>query len=332
MRLGCLCLGLVLAGCRTPAQIPYDLGSVKTSAAPAHNLVVAILPLVDARDPAEAPDAGGRYVYNGLSYRGTRLEDLGPRAMAQVTEVLAQHLAKSRVFAQVILVLNPEQAPEADLVLSGKIRRARGYVEAKAPPKASGRTPDSRKVIAEVVLQDLELRPVGGGEPRMVLDVGWSILEERTLHPETGAPDPWHLMSEAMAVSLKDLTAALRTADLSGAFVAAKTVALDTTATSTQAVFHGLKAPLGWALVKTSTAVHPIGWKGAPQCHSMRFEARQSRRFSRVLGPYVPAVEVWACAESVRLKLVGRSEYPARLVGQQGGYWYFTQQLGRSCK
>ncbi len=328
--LGWLWLGLGLSACRTPAQIPYDLSSVVTASVATHDLKVAILPLVDARDPAEAPDARGLYRYNGLSYRGTRLEDLGPRTTARLTEVLAQHLARARIFSQVILVLRPEQAPEADLILTGKVRRARGYVQASPPTKDSGRSPDSRKVIAEVVLQDLELRPTGAGGPRISLDVGWSILEERKLGPKGIGLDPWNLLSEALGVSLRDLSGALRAADLSGDFVVADKISLQGSATSTQAIFHGIQAPAGWARVNTSTASHPTGWKGQARCSRIRFEAQQSRRFSRVLGPYVPAVQIWGCPKSLPLKFSGRSEYPARLLGHHGGHWYFSQQLGRT--
>src|SRR5688572_32573066 len=47
------------------------------------------------------------------------------------TTLFRSHLAASRAFAQVILVLDETQAPEADLILTGRVRRMRGYVEAE---------------------------------------------------------------------------------------------------------------------------------------------------------------------------------------------------------
>lgn len=326
---------MVVAGCacRAPAQIPYDLGQVATRPAPQHALRVAILPLEDARDVAEAPDDRGLYVYNGLSYAGTRLEALGPDPHLRLTELLAQHLARARVFSQVILVLRAEQAPEADLILSGKIRRARGYVEAEAPAKASGRAADSRHVLAEVVLEDLELRAVGEG-PRLVFDAGWSIAEARTLDAEGGAPDPWAVLSEALRVALDDLTQGMLAADLSGAVQVPAQVELSgpVATSSLAAPFFGLHEapPEGWGLVRTSSAAAPDGWLGPAGCEGLRLEARQLQRFSRVLGPYTPAVDLWACPDSVPLRFSGRADHPARLLGRREGRWYLSLALGRT--
>lgn len=321
-------------GCRAPARIPYDLTAVPTRPKPVHPLKVAILPLEVARDPREAPDAAGLYLYNGRAYRGTRLEGLGRDPGAHLTEVLARHLARARVFAQVILVLRPEQAPEADLLLSGKVRRARGYVEAEASADASDRPEDARAVLAEVVLEDLTLRP-REGPARITLDVGWSIAEDRPLDAEGQPPAPWGVLADALRVSLDDLVRVLSEADLSGGFEVREQVALalEPVKTATlSAPFAALpeSPPEGWRPAHTSTAARPSGWSGAAGCDHLRLEARQSRRFSRLLGPYTPALDLWACSDRIDLRFEGRADHPARLLGRRDGRWYFGLQLGRT--
>jgi hypothetical protein len=322
-----------LAACAGSARIPYEHGAVPSRASPAHPLRVAIVPLADARDAREAPDEDGLYLYNGLSYRGTDLGALAGDPMAQVTEVLARHLAQARVFAQVILVLTSEQAPEADLVLTGKLRRLRGYVEAAPPGKESGRPPEERQVLAEALLEDLELRPRQGG-PRIRLDVGWSVVDTRRVAPDGVEPNPWVLASEALRVALDDLTRELTAADLSGAFEVQERVQLDLppVATASAAVFGRLPEapPPGWRAVRTSTAAQPDGWRGQPGCAQVVLQAQQSLRFSRSLGPYRPEVSLWACPQALHLSFDARSDFPARLLGHAGGRWYLSRAVGKT--
>jgi len=324
---------VTLGACRAPVHIPYDFAAVPTRPSPVHALKVAIVPFEDARDAREAPDDQGRYLYNGLSYVGTRLQALGPQPEVQVTELVARHLARSRVFAQIIMVLRPEQAPEADLIISGKILRARGYVEGQAPPKGDTRPKDSRQVLAEVVLQDIEIRKPGEAQPLGIWDAGWSIAETRELDAKGQAPDPWAVMSEAMRVALDDWTAELSRADFSGALHIAPQVSLTplVRGSTIAAPFFELSQapPAGWQ-VKAGAQSAPEGWKGPAQCQALRFEARQVRRFSRVLGPYTPAVDLWACPKSEAFTFSARAEHPARLLGSQGEHWYLSLKLGRT--
>lgn len=324
---------VTLGACRAPAHIPYDYATVSTRPSPVHPLKVAIVPFEDARDVREAPDADGRYLYNGLSYVGTRLESLGQQPEVQITEVVARHLARSRVFAQIIMVLRPEQAPEADLILRGKILRARGYVEGQAPPKGDTRPEDSRQILAEVVLQDIEIYRPGEAQPLGTWDAGWSIVETRALDAEGQAPDPWAVLSEAMRVALDDWTAEVGRADLTGTVHIEPQVSLTPgvrSSTITAPFFRLSQAsPNGWK-VRAEALSAPAGWTGPARCQTLRFEAQQVRRFSRVLGPYTPAVDLWACPKSEAFAFSARAEHPARLLGSQGEHWYLSLKLGRT--
>ncbi|MCA9553187.1 MAG: hypothetical protein KC933_24330 [Myxococcales bacterium] len=329
-----------LTACAAPTRIPYDHASVPTRAAPAHPLRVAILPLEDARQAREAPDDDGLYLYNGVSYRGTDLAGLEGDPMARVTEVLARHLAQARVFAQVILVLSREQAPEADLFLTGKVRRLRGYVEAESPPEQSARPPTERRVLSEVVLEDVELSPQDpAAPPRIRLDAGWSVLDTRAVDAEGEPPDPWAVASEALRVALDSLTEELAAADLSGRYEVKERVSLTLSPVSTASTSAPTSPPFGrlteappagWRLVRTSTGARPEGWRGEARCAQAVLQAQQSLRFSRSLGPYRPEVAVWACPEDLPLSFDARADFPARLLGRARGRWYLSRAVGKT--
>ena len=331
-------LALALGACAGPARIPSDYARVPTRPAPVHPLRVAVVPLVDARAAREAPDDAGVYVYNGLAYRGTDLGQLGGDPMARVTEVLARHLAQARVFAQVILVSTPAQAPEADLILTGELKRLRGYVEAAPPGEDSGRPRDERTVLAEALIEELQLRPPGpDAAPRIRLDVGWSVVDARRPGPEGAEPDPWAVAAEALGVALDDLARELAAADLSGAYEVRDRVQLDLppvgTASAGEASVFGRLAqapPAGWTLARTSTAAQPEGWRGEPGCMQVVLRAQQSLRFSRSLGPYRPEVALWACPEALPLSFDGRADFPARLLGRARGRWYLSRAVGKT--
>ncbi|MEO1337429.1 MAG: apolipoprotein N-acyltransferase, partial [Myxococcota bacterium] len=205
---------LTTTGCGG-VRIPYPLQKVAARSTPRHALRVAVLPFVDARRSDERPRGGSdRFVFRGIEYRGTVMDDLHGTPVHHVTEVFARHLARSRSFAQLVLVFDPAQAPNADLLLDGRILRLRGYVEAN-PPEVDGRPATEHKVLAEVVFEDLRLR-TPDGRVLLVADAGWSILQSRARSPD-GA-NPWAIMSDAMRVAIDDFVALLEEADLSGAY------------------------------------------------------------------------------------------------------------------
>ncbi len=319
------------SGCAS-ARIPYPLEDIESLTRPRHPMRVAILPFDDARLPTEPPDADGRYVFRRREYLGTALENLAGRPVDRVTEVLARHLAKRRMFAQIVLVRDRSQAPDADLILSGKIRRLRGYVEAEPPPKDSGRRPNERMVLAEVVLKDLILR-APDGRPVLHADAGWSIFETRTVDPETDPPDPWAVMSEALRVAVADFVALVDGADLSGRFEARPEVTMapptaTATATSPWADL-GARAPYGWRATMESDGV-PVGWDGARRCPQFSFRWRQTRRFNRTMGPYQPRVRLWACAKEASYAMDRTVDFPAELLGDGPGARYFLWALGET--
>lgn len=325
-------LALVLAGCAT-AELPYEYRKVRANPAPVHPLRVAVLPLADARSLEEGPEDRERFVFQDLEYRATDLRKLGRRALDRLSEILARHLAAARVFAQVILVTEAEQAPEADLLLEAKVYRMRGYVEAVPPAESSGRPKDERYVLAEVVLRDVVLRDARSKERRVFAsDAGWSVFEPRRF---TAEPDPWAVLGEALFVAVSDLAKELEAADLSGGFLVIDEVELELPVVSGEGrgrVFGdlGKSPPAGWAFTSTSTTAGPVGWKGRRACEEASITQRQTRRFSRFLGPYRPTVLLWACPLEERLAYDARVDFPAELLGESDRARYFGRALGET--
>ncbi len=312
---------LLLAGCAT-AEIPYEIEKVAVGKTPVHKLRVAVLPMKDAR--TEGPESD-HFVYRGIEYTATNTKSLPGDPMLRVTEVLAKHLARTRSFAQMILVLSPAQAPEADLLLSGEVFRLRGYVEARAPDKKSGRSPDERYVLSEVVLRRLQLKEAKGAQRvLMSADAGWSIFKKVKVKKNSPEPDPWRVMAHALRVAIDGYVEVLQEADLSGAHELLPKVSLQAK-TATVAVFGALQrdAPSGWSFTQTSTVGQPIGWKGEKRCLQAALTQKQSLRFHRLLGPYRPKVQVWSCPRSLRYRFDGREEFPALYMGDRARSYFF---------
>lgn len=263
-------------------------------------------------------------MYRGTTYRATQVGEAGAPS-ARLTEVVARHLAQSRAFAQVILVLNASQAPEAELLIEGRLTRLRGYVEAEAPPANSGRPADQRQVLAEVLIKGLKVRDRAG---RVYFDgdVGWSIVEARRLPPGV-EPDPWDILGEALRVGLEAWIAEVRAADLSGNMVVAEAAQLSTTGTVTLERLPQ-HLPSGWILATRTSTDTPIGWRGPPACDALRFQQRQAFRFHRALGPYHPTVTLWRCPDHLSFRYGGQAEFPARFLGTLPGQLYFSSAIG----
>ena len=326
-KLGALALTLVAGGgCKT-ATIPYDYGRVEARAAARHPLRVAVLPLEDAREPGDHDHDDDRFMYRGLEYRGTRLEELRA-AHSELSEIIARHLVRARTFAQMILVNDPEQAPEADLFLTGRVRRMRGYVEAEPPDEKSGRPADERYVLSEVLIEDVRLT-TREGERRLDVDIGWSVYEAR--RAET-PPEPWAILAETLGTAVAQLESALDGAALDGSFVVTPKVAL-AAATATTSTFGRLAdaPPATWVAAAESEASAPVGWRADPACEALALTQKQTQRFHRALGPYQPRVRVWACPASLALRYDTKVEFPAKYLGTRpGGHRYFAWRVGES--
>ncbi len=329
-------------GCAT-RRIPYPLERVPAGRAPVHPLRVAIPPLIDARAPEDREDEAEAFVYRGVEYDFTDLSQLAGGVGGQLAVLLGQHLARRRVFAQIQLVRSAEDAEGADLVLTGAVRRARGYVEAEAPepptpprvrpgappklaaPPVATSTAGQRRVLGEVFLSNLVLTERSGARRALLdVDVGWAIDEARPVG-EDGPPSPWAVLGEVLLPAAEQLAEVVSGADLSGAEPLRRRVELPgwrevsstTTAASSATVAPGLDAlrpPPGWRLEEPSPGV-PEGWSG-PACPARRLVARQSHRYHRVLGPYRPSVLVWRCPPEARLRLDMRAELPAVALGR----------------
>lgn len=304
--------------------LPAELGSGVRTPTPTHPRRLAFLPIVDDRRGPDGEEPEELYVYRGTTYRATQVGETGAPTR-HLTEVVARHLALSRAFAQVVLVLNESQAPEAELILEGRLTRLRGYVEAEAPTAKSGRPADERRVLAEVLIKDLKVRD-RAGRVHFDGDVGWSIVEARRV-PAGVEPDPWNILGEALRVGLEAWIAEVRTADLSGATVVAQAAQLSTTGS---VAFERLSEhlPSGWSLLSRTSTDTPIGWRGPPACDALRFEQRQTFRFHRALGPYRPTVTIWRCPDQLTFRYGGQAEFPARFLGTRPGELYFSSAIG----
>ncbi|MBK8012336.1 MAG: hypothetical protein IPK13_13385 [Deltaproteobacteria bacterium] len=124
--------------CAADVVLPYDLTGFSRRSAPAHPWSIAILPLLDGRAPEDRAPAR-TFLYQGLEFEGTVLEDLGSSPLDRLTEVLARHLQHEGLFSRIELVRDVEQASNADLVLDGRVARFRGYVQSEADASRDSR-------------------------------------------------------------------------------------------------------------------------------------------------------------------------------------------------
>ncbi|MBI4820065.1 MAG: hypothetical protein HY791_27565 [Deltaproteobacteria bacterium] len=284
-------------------------------------MTVAIPPLLDER---ESGDDEELFLYQGTELVHTNLDRLERSPSVELTELFARVLLEAGAFARIILVDRIQDAPEADLVLSGKIRRARGYVEAKA------RKDDPRLlVMAEVLFSDVELR--SKGDIVLSADLGWSIAEDRT-----GDQDPYALLSEASSRTVDQLVGLLEQRALSP-LPKSSTLSLTSTSASIDELVQA--APEGWRVVETSVGA-PAGWRtrdSTRTCRWARFEMLGRISFHRAVGPYVPSVSVWVCAPTARLVVKGEGsatgplDFPARYRGRAAdGSFVFALSIGKS--
>lgn len=361
-----LLLGLV-AGCHLRTlPPPAPLAPELVSAGVRFQKTIAVLPFVDGRSAADAEDSADLYVYGGSEFVHTDLGELAGGPERAFAEALARHLVARHSFARVVLVDRLEDAPEADLVLSATLRRARGYVEAKdrpdpedegrtspeketptwrgmAQPRRSARTArpqDERTVLAEVWIEDVTVRSTKAPQDRLLTaDLGWSVVAERKATPKP--PDPWEVLAEALDTAHAQLTGLLDEADLSGAFVAQDSAEISPTATatlaartSTAALFQAISeaSPRGWRPRSAGREGWPLGWRGdRGRCVSLALEEVQSQRFHRALGPYRPTVQIYVCSNSSHLRFDPLVEFPAEYLGTVvDGAHLFVHALGRS--
>ena len=318
-----MCL-LLLTGCAS-VELPYDLGKVESRVEPRHPARVAFLPFEDHRaSSGDGPDAP-EFTYNGIEYEATELEKLKGNPLDRVTEAVARHLAKSRIFAQIILVLDASQAPEADLLLTGKIYRMRGYVENVEDDATEAH------ILSEVVITDITLEDARNRGRRLIVsDVGWSILEKRKRTEE--GPTPWEVLGEALQTAVTSLVKELEAADLSGKLDVREEVALELLPTSTTAAFGQLASapPYGWRYDSVKQKSAPIGWTGDGDCDQVTYTQRQSLRFHRALGPYRPTLHLWACPTDVALTYDAKADFPALFLGTRDHLRYFVHAVGET--
>ncbi len=308
---------LALYGCAEARIWPLETGSAALARFEHPKTVAVVVPLADRRRPEEADDRGGRYVYRGIEYRGTRLEQLGLEPLEALGLAVAKHLAAARVFARVVVVDDARRAPDADLVLSGALVRLRGYVEVE-PPEG-----EKRRVVAEAELGPFELSDQKG--PLFRGTVGWSFHDRRD-----GDPEPWSLAQEALRPALDQLAASLSRARLDGAARPSGSAPLPPIPlgeTGTAALAGA--GPPGWRFSGRDPAP-PEGWGGAA-CLSGRIRAEQEHGFHRRLGPYVPELTLWWCPADASLRWDPKSEFSARFLGSDGaGRNWFGRQVGAS--
>jgi len=131
------------------------------------------------------------------------------------------------------------------------------------------------------------------------------------------------VLAETLQTALRNLDRILASAEFVEPVL--PRVQASTTATDLES-----SAPPGWRLVHTATTSAPIGWKGALGCQEATFSQKQSLRFHRALGPYVPAVRVWRCPAQLHLRFDGLAEFPSRHLGERDGQRWFVYQVGQN--
>lgn len=273
-----------LAACQSGPQLPSALleaDEKPSKGPPRHALTLGVLPFEDGRLASEPPDAKGRFVYQNRVYLGTRLNALPGRPALWLQRRLAERLVANAVFARVVLADHPSDAPEVDLWLQGRLRRLRGYVEAKPDPKADP------WVLAEAAFDAIRVwRP--GQAPILDVEVGWSVLEQR---PKDRAPkDPYWMLPEVLDPSFASLETLLSEAPL--ATLAVRQDPLDWK--PPQASWDTLTPPPGHRLHRVANT-HPMGWTGPSDCEAIQIVDPYGLRFNRRFGPHRAEVWLWRC-------------------------------------
>lgn len=316
----CLLAAALGVGCGLappPSQLVMPTPPAPVPAA--HRLRVAVLPFLDGR--TEAPAPRGRYVYGGVEYRGTELRG---DAMSQLTQAFAERLLTRGVFEEILLVRDRSQARSADLFLTGRVRRARGYVEA-SPDQDDSEEAKARGplawIVAEVDVQDLRLVD-REGQVRFDGATGWA------LHRQTrGVEDPWAVLGEAWAQAADQVAGVWREAELQSARVPDQ-VGLAPGKLGFDALTE--RVPTGWSAYRDD-ARSPRGWSGDASCARLVLSQMHGLRFHRALGPYVPQARVWRCPPDVELEWDEGESYAAKLAGRSSdGRWLFVSVVGAS--
>ena len=299
-----------------------------------HKMSVAILPILDRRPSKEGSDGAYRYSYRGKSYGFTDLRKLKRGFSSQMTSLLAKTLLRTGVFRQIILVDNVAQASGTDLILSGQIKRARGYVQQSVSQDQSAQKINpQRQVMSEFVMSDVTLRKTQTSTAVVFeSDFGWSIFEKRQVADETEAA--YRVLADTMSHAFGQLSAALKESDLSGAYTVTERVSY-IAEPQPEGRFGQLArvGPKHWVVdttVKTSTV--PSGWQGQNvNCAQTTLRAQQTWRFHRVLGPYRPTVTIWRCPVSSSLDYNMRASQAAEYLGTDGtGEHFFLRALGET--
>ncbi|MCB9654601.1 MAG: hypothetical protein H6729_10785 [Deltaproteobacteria bacterium] len=333
-------------GCASDVVLPYNLtGFAHRAAGPVHPLSIAILPLVDDRAREDRSSARA-FVYQGLEFEATVLDDLGAAPLDRMTEVVARHLQHEGLFSRIELVRSIEQASGVDLVLDGRVSRFRGYVQSKLDASVASDRGEvdgptkTRRVLAEVVLSDLRIRRMDGRQPTtsvMECDAGWSIDDRRQV--EDRRLGAWDVSAEALRVALDAYSRTLREADLSGRYQVRDRVHLasadpeaaraETAPLEEAMTALGRRTPPGWRFSRADEAGNPPGWRIDRGCIEGQFVALQTLRFHRALGPFVPSVRVWACPAEIEGHYDMHAEFAAQYLGPApGGTHYFAYSVG----
>lgn len=332
---------LVVAGCAPPVYLAPKAGTVPfaTSTAPAPGQAgarpfrnapaagaptLAVRPLVDARPDAERT-RGSSWVPAGNGYTGdaeTRDDRWRRPVVRLATDALARALAATGRFRSVRRIAGAA-TPRADYVLTGRLRRLRGWERYHV---VRGNPPRIIEGLGDAFVDRIEIVARRTGRLAFVGEAG------ALLDGTPAALDPYRLARRAYAKAVKALARRVARADLAHADLK-RTVRLAAAARGDLDALLG-HLPAGWSGRRLTPGLPP-GWRGRPTCGRVRLTDRTRTFFNPSLGAYHPGVTLWRCPATFRgathLSDPKAPRWPAELLGVgPGGRPWLVRALGET--
>lgn len=323
-----LLLPLLAAACAGPPvwETPRR-GSVRFPALPSPHLAaagprLAVQTLEDAR-PRTQREALSSWLEEQDGYTGEAVtRDVAwPAPVARLaSDALAAHLAATGRFGAVRRI-DAGEAPQAEYVLTGRLRRLRGWqayrVEKDAPPRVL-------EALGDVFIDRIEIVERATGRLVFVGQVG-ALIET-----PPAVLDPYALAHAAFGRAAEELASEVSGADLARADLARKVRLEPGEPTDLAGLLR--QPPQGWVGAAGGSAA-PFGWDGGPGCATAHLEDRTRWFFHPRLGRYHPWVDLWVCPSGYRahIRLSGPdgARFPATFLGLDGeGRPVFVRSLG----
>ncbi len=245
---------------------------------------IAVITLEDAR-PARDKEALSSWLAEHGGYTGEAVtRDMAYRRPLTelASDALARALADTGKFSEVKRVSRPRRAGDYDLVLTGRLRRLRGWQAYRVESDRSSRVIES---MGDVFLDEMHISDSRTGKLVFIGQTG-AMLEEI---PET--VDPYAVARTAFVEALGALAEQVEKSDLNQT-VSVEVRMRDESRGGLDDLLESL--PEGWSGRRMDLEV-PAGWSGEPRCRKFHFADDTRVNYHPRLGFFSPEIEMWSC-------------------------------------